>query len=92
MSKRGVKPEGVLFPFFGAIKDLEGIGIPCQHDPSDHFGIKVYQDALIDFVKHTDTPITIALQGEWGNAHSFTCEIFDNATGELMHREEYKGV
>lgn len=24
--------------------------------------------------------------------HSFTCEIFDNKTGELMHREEYKGV
>lgn len=37
------------------------IDVPCQHDQSDLFGINVYQDALIDFVKHTDTPITIAL-------------------------------
>lgn len=43
------------------------IDVPRQHDQNDLFGIKVYQDALIDFVKHTDTPITIALQGEWGS-------------------------
>lgn len=43
------------------------IDVPRQHDQSDLFGIKVYQDALIDFVRNTDTPITIALQGEWGS-------------------------
>lgn len=43
------------------------IDVPRQHDQNDLFGINVYQDALIDFVKHTDTPITIALQGEWGS-------------------------
>ncbi len=43
------------------------IDIPRQHQQSDLFGIQVYQDALIRFVRHTDTPITIALQGEWGS-------------------------
>ena len=43
------------------------IDVPRRHDQDDLFGIKVYQDALIDYVKYTDTPITIALQGEWGS-------------------------
>ena len=43
------------------------IDVPRRHDQEDLFGIKVYQDALIDYVKYTDTPITIALQGEWGS-------------------------
>ncbi len=43
------------------------IDVPRRYDQEDLFGIKVYQDALIDYVKLTDTPITIALQGEWGS-------------------------
>lgn len=43
------------------------IDVPRRHDQEDLFGIKVYQDALIKYVKLTDTPITIALQGEWGS-------------------------
>ena len=43
------------------------IDVPRRHDQDDLFGIKVYQDALIKYVKLTDTPITIALQGEWGS-------------------------
>lgn len=43
------------------------IDVPRRHDQDDLFGIKVYQDALIDYIKFTDTPITIALQGEWGS-------------------------
>ena len=43
------------------------IDVPRRHDQDDLFGIKVYQDALIRFIKLTDTPITIALQGEWGS-------------------------
>lgn len=43
------------------------IDVPRQHQQSDLFGIQVYQDALIKFIEHTDTPITIALQGEWGS-------------------------
>lgn len=43
------------------------IDVPRKHDQEDLFGIKVYQDALIKYIQLTDTPITIALQGEWGS-------------------------
>lgn len=43
------------------------IDVPRRHDQEDLFGIKVYQDALIRYIELTDTPITIALQGEWGS-------------------------
>ena len=43
------------------------IDVPRKHDQEDLFGIKVYQDALIKYIKLTDTPLTIALQGEWGS-------------------------
>lgn len=43
------------------------IDVPRRHNQDDLFGIQVYQDALVKFIKLTDTPITIALQGEWGS-------------------------
>lgn len=43
------------------------IDVPRNYQQDDLFGIKVYQDALIEYVKFADTPITIALQGEWGS-------------------------
>ncbi len=64
------------------------IDVPRQHDQNDLFGINVYQDALIDFVKHTDTPITIALQGEWGSGKTSLMNLLrwnlcDNEDAEL---------
>ncbi len=43
------------------------VDVPRKYSDADLFGIKVYQDALIDFISYTKTPITIALQGEWGS-------------------------
>ena len=43
------------------------IDVPRKHDQEDLFGIKVYQNALVKYIQHTETPITIALQGEWGS-------------------------
>ena len=43
------------------------IDVPRKHTQDDLFGIQVYQEALIEYVELTDTPITIALQGEWGS-------------------------
>lgn len=43
------------------------IDVPRQAGQDDLFGIQVYQDALVKYVQLTDTPITIALQGEWGS-------------------------
>ncbi len=33
----------------------------------DNFGIEPYEQGLIQFINNTSTPITIALQGEWGS-------------------------
>lgn len=62
------------------------IDVPRKHTQEDLFGIQIYQDALIKYVRLTDTPITIALQGEWGSGKTSLmnllrynlCEI-DNA-------------
>ena len=43
------------------------IDVPRKHTQEDLFGIQIYQDALIEYIRMTDTPITIALQGEWGS-------------------------
>ena len=43
------------------------IDVPRQPNQEDLFGIQVYQEALIEYIKYTGTPITIALQGEWGS-------------------------
>ena len=43
------------------------IDVPRKYSEEDLFGINKYQRALIKFIKLTDTPITIALQGEWGS-------------------------
>ena len=33
----------------------------------DALKISAYKDALTDFIKRTDTPMTIGVQGEWGS-------------------------
>lgn len=33
----------------------------------DQLKISSYKDALVDFIKRTDTPMTIGVQGEWGS-------------------------
>ncbi len=40
---------------------------PKEHDTKDQFGIDKYELALVKFIESADTPITIALQGEWGS-------------------------
>lgn len=49
------------------MKSSSIIDVPRQPSQADLFGIQVYQDALIKYVRLTETPITIALQGEWGS-------------------------
>lgn len=43
------------------------IDVPRKYTEEDLFGINKYQKALTKFITLTDTPITIALQGEWGS-------------------------
>lgn len=41
--------------------------LPKIATEDDSFGIKPFENGLIRFIQNTNTPITIALQGEWGS-------------------------
>lgn len=43
------------------------IDVPRKYSEADLFGIQKYQNALVKFIRLTNTPITTALQGEWGS-------------------------
>ena len=43
------------------------VDVPKKHTETDLFGIDRYSRGLIKFIRQSDTPITIAIQGEWGS-------------------------
>jgi hypothetical protein len=43
------------------------VDVPRKAKEDDLFGINRYQNGLIKFIRNSDTPITIAIQGEWGS-------------------------
>lgn len=45
----------------GIVDEALGVG------GDDALKISSYKDALVDFIKRTDTPMTIGVQGEWGS-------------------------
>ncbi|MFA7231329.1 MAG: P-loop NTPase fold protein, partial [Victivallaceae bacterium] len=49
------------------IKKTSVVDQPKEHNSEDLFGIDKYEKALVKFIENADTPITIALQGEWGS-------------------------
>lgn len=46
--------------------EIENRDIPISSSRYDAFHITPYSDALCTFIRSSDTPITIAIQGEWG--------------------------
>jgi hypothetical protein len=63
------------------------VDVPRKYSEADLFGIKVYQDALIDFISYTKTPITIALQGEWGSGKT---SLMNQLRYELCDKDSAK--
>lgn len=57
---------------------MEYRDIPVETLEQDEFGIERYVRALCDFIKSCDTPVTIALQGEWGSGKSSFMKILEN--------------
>lgn len=49
------------------MKSTSIVDIPKKAKDDDLFGIERYQKGLIRFIENSDTPITIAIQGEWGS-------------------------
>jgi hypothetical protein len=54
------------------------IDLPRKQNENDLFGIKKYQDALIEFIENSNTPLTIALQGEWGSGKTSLMNQLEN--------------
>lgn len=51
--------------------------IPLSQSTND-FGTEGYVQGLVRFISHTATPITIALQGEWGSGKTSLMNRLDN--------------
>jgi len=66
--------------FLNEIKYMKSsvIDIPRKKNEADLFGIQKYQNALVEFVNHSHTPLTIALQGEWGSGKTSLMNLLDD--------------
>lgn len=73
---------------------MEYRDIPVEKLEQDEFGIAKYVKALCSFIKSCDTPITIALQGEWGSGKSSYMKIIENCLcGEnVPQQERYESI
>ncbi len=58
-------------------KTTSVIDTPRLKNEEDWFGIDPYQKGLIQFIEHSETPITIALQGEWGSGKTSLMNVLD---------------
>ncbi len=43
------------------------VDIPITTSEEDRLNMRSFEQALLGFIKYTNTPITIAIQGEWGS-------------------------
>jgi len=53
----------------------------------DAFGIEPYENGLANFIKRTSTPITIALQGEWGSGKTSLMNSLQNNLADQQDSE-----
>ena len=61
------------------------IDLPREYDQADWLGIESFQQGLFQFIRHTATPITIALQGAWGTGKTTWLNVLKH---ELCDQEE----
>lgn len=63
--------------------------IPLIHEQDD-FGTQQYIDGLVEFIRYSESPLTIALQGEWGSGKtSLMNRIFNKL---CKHGNEFIGI
>lgn len=65
------------------------IDSPLTRDDKDLFGISKYQRALANFIRYTDTPITIAIQGEWGSGKTSLMNFLKAELCDELHATYY---
>lgn len=64
--------------------------IPCRAEDKDEFGINPFAKGLERFITNTGTPITIALQGEWGSGKTSLMNYLQESL--CNDRGSYHGV
>mgnify|MGYP003307909627 CR=1 FL=1 len=73
---------------------MERRDIPIVNFDEDEFGAQDHVNALCKFIKQGDTPITIALQGEWGSGKSSFMKMMESClcNEELPDAERYDSI
>lgn len=66
--------------------------IPCRAEDKDEFGINPFAKGLERFITNTGTPITIALQGEWGSGKTSLMNYLQESLCNNNSRDSYHGV
>ena len=65
------------------------VDVPLKSNEEDKLQIKSFEMALSEFVTHTSTPITIALQGEWGSGKTSLMNRLDEQICQVQNAEFY---
>lgn len=67
------------------MKTTSIVDVPKKSQEKDLFGISKYEKGIIEFIRNADTPITIAIQGEWGSGKtSLMNSIQSELCGEMF--------
>ncbi len=51
---------------------------PLEQGEKDLFDVSVYIDSLAEFIQDCDTPMTIAIQGDWGSGKTSMMKLIDS--------------
>ena len=71
---------------------LAQLGLKDQpiEDPDDEaLGVSEYADVLTEFIQKCDTPITIALQGDWGTGKTSLMTLIRSNLSKSQQADEY---
>lgn len=73
---------------------MERRDIPITSMNEDVFGIDRHVKSLCHFIRSNDTPITIALQGEWGSGKTSFMKMMESelCNPELCAKERYDSI
>lgn len=73
---------------------MEKRDIPVESLEQDEFGIGRYVKALCKFIRDSDTPVTIALQGEWGSGKTSFMKMIETSlcSAQLPKEERYDSI
>lgn len=68
--------------------------LPIMKQEDDEFGVMEYVDSLCEFIKCCDTPITLALQGEWGSGKSSFMRLMERklCSEDVPEEERYESI